>query len=163
MIRVLRDMPEAHAVLMGGVGDKFQDFANDLQHDIKIANLSDRFRILPEAPDFQITQYFQALDLYVAPQRWEGFGLTPLEAMSCGLPVIATRVGAFEDIVEDGVTGTLVNTEDPQAIASAALRVLGDADIYMSQSRAARARADALFRLENEAQQILTIYRDLLA
>ncbi|MFK7875446.1 MAG: glycosyltransferase family 1 protein, partial [Paracoccaceae bacterium] len=47
MIRVLRDMPEAHAVLMGGVGDKFQDFANDLQHDIKIANLSDRFRILP--------------------------------------------------------------------------------------------------------------------
>ena len=43
-------------------------------------------------------RWYQALDLLVAPQRWEGFGLTPLEAMACGVPVIATTVGAFDEI-----------------------------------------------------------------
>ena len=60
----------------------------------------------------EMPRWYQALDLLVAPQRWEGFGLTPLEAMACGVPVIATTVGAFDELVVEGKTGRLISPGD---------------------------------------------------
>lgn len=162
MLRVLPQVPDARAVMMGGITDQFREFADGLRAQVADAGLSDRFVFLPEAPDFQIVQYFQALDLYVAPQRWEGFGLTPLEAMACGVPVVATRVGAFEELVEDGETGHLVDIEDVDAMTQATLDLLSDKDTYRKTAAKARDRAAGQFRLQDEADSIIAVYRSLL-
>ena len=109
-----------------------------------------------------MADWYRALDLYVAPQRWEGFGLTPLETMACGVPVVATRIGAFEEIVTEG-TGALVEPDDSAALASAAAKFLDDPRRLAAAKMAARSRAETDFRIEGEAVALVAIYREMLA
>lgn len=163
MIALLPRHPDAHAVMMGGVTDGFRDFLDGLKDKVAQAGLSDRVSFLPEAEDWQITKYFQALDLYVAPQRWEGFGLTPLEAMACGVPVVATRVGAFEELVLPEQTGLLVPPEDQAALTGAIDSALSDPTRLERWSRAARSHAATQFDIKREAAALVAIYQGLLA
>ncbi|MEM9757344.1 MAG: glycosyltransferase family 4 protein [Pseudomonadota bacterium] len=153
----------ASAIVMGGVTPDQKSFVAGLKARVDAAGLGSRLRILPEAAGFSIAPWFQALDLYVAPHRWEGFGLTPLEAMAAGVPVVATRVGAFEDIVVDGETGTLIDAGDPKTLADAIAPYLDDPDRRAAHGAAGRARATAHFQLANEAAAINAIYRRLLS
>ena len=162
MLRLLPERPDAVAVMMGGVTDQFRDFHAGLVEQVKDAGLQDRFLFLPEDPHWDVSRWFKALDLYVAPQRWEGFGLTPLEAMACGVPVVATRAGAFEELVQDGRTGTLVDVEDAEAMQAATARLLDDADLRAAWAENARAHAEAHCRIEQEAEALCEIYRALL-
>mgnify|MGYP002266956844 CR=1 FL=1 len=127
------------------------------------AGLSDRILFLPEVPVLEMAGFYQVLDLYVAPQRWEGFGLTPLEAMSCGAPVVATRVGAFEELVAEGETGTLVDPGDIDAMTVAVDAALSDPGRLAQWSTAARDRVLAQFKLQQEADALIAIYRWLLS
>ncbi|SMY07767.1 glycosyltransferase family 4 protein [Flavimaricola marinus] len=162
MIATLPDHPNAQAIIMGGVTEQFVSFTNDLKAKIAAADLSDRIRILPEDKGWTIAPWFQAIDLYIAPQRNEGFGLTPLEAMSCGVPSIATRVGAFEEIVEDGKTGNLIPPEDPAALQAAIAQILDQPDLLAAWAANCRPRALSGFRIEDEAAALIRIYRQLL-
>lgn len=162
MLRLLPERPDAVAVMMGGVTDQFREFHKGLVEKVAAAGLQDRFLFLPEDPHWDVSRWFKALDLYIAPQRWEGFGLTPLEAMACGSPVVATRVGAFEELVQDGQTGTLVDVEDLEAMTAATARLLDDADLRAEWSRNARTHAADHCRIEQEAEALCAIYRGLL-
>lgn len=162
MITALRDRPDARALVMGRALDKYADFARDLEARVADAGLGDRILFRPEVPVWEMPQWYQALDLFVAPQRWEGFGLTPLEAMACGVPVVATRVGAFEELVVDGETGYLVPPGAPNAIATAIGALLDQPALMQRQSKAARAHIETGFRIKDEADAITAIYRNLL-
>lgn len=163
MIRVLPAHPKAQAIIMGGVTNDQQAFRDDLLARIAQAGLADRIRILPEDRSFSIAPWFQALDLYVAPPRWEGFGLTPAEAMACEVPVVATRVGAFETLLAQEETGLLVDPDDPHAMAAACDRLLGDDHLRSRWAKAGRARVLELFSIEREAASLNALYRRLLA
>ena len=162
MLRLLPERPDAVAVMMGGVTDQFLDFHKGLVDKVAAAGLQDRFLFLPEDPHWDVSRWFKALDLYIAPQRWEGFGLTPLEAMACGSPVVATRAGAFEELVQDGQTGTLVDIYDLEVLTAATARLLDDADLRAEWARNARAHAETHCRIEQEAEALCAIYRGLL-
>ena len=162
MLRLLPDRPEAIAVMMGGVTEENRTFADDLAVKAREAGLADRILFLPEEKHWDISPWFKALDLYVAPQRWEGFGLTPLEAMACGVPVVATRAGAFEDLVADGQTGRLVDIEDIDALTRATAELLDDPAIRAQWSANAVRHVEEKFRIEIEASAINAIYRELL-
>ena len=163
MLDLLPRRPRVAAVVMGGVTPDQRDFVADLRQRIDRNGLAHRLRILPEDGGFSIARWFAALDLYVAPQRWEGFGLTVLEAMASGVPVVATRVGAFEDLVADGVTGSLVPPDDQGALTRAIGTVLDDDARRQSMAEAARPHVLKNFRIEDEAARLNAIYRDLLA
>ena len=94
-------------------------------------------------------------DVLVHPARWEGFGLAILEAMLCGLPVVATRVSSIPEIVADGETGVLVPPDDPSALAGALVRVLGEPG-ELGAHGLARARAE--FSVARMAERTLTTY-----
>ena len=69
--------------------------------------------------DDDLADALGAADILCSPSEYEGFGLTLIEGMACGLPVVAHAVGGVTDIVEDGVTGRLLETSDPAVWASA--------------------------------------------
>jgi mannosyltransferase len=162
MLRVLPSRPQVHAIIMGGVTADQTHFVAELEARIAASRLGDRLRILPEEKGFDIAPWFQALDLYVAPQRWEGFGLTPLEAMACELPVVATRVGAFEELVSHRETGALVEPGDLEGLAARIAEYLDDPKLRQAHGAAARERAMTRFQLEKEAAAINTVYKRLL-
>ncbi|PYE85390.1 glycosyltransferase family 4 protein [Pseudoroseicyclus aestuarii] len=163
MLEILPRHPQVQGVIMGGVTPQFEGFVAEQRRKIAEAGLADRLHILPEDSGPSIAPWFQALDLYVAPQRWEGFGLTPLEAMACGVPVVATRVGAFEELVAEGVTGTLVPAEDLPALTEATEAALADPEALATRGRAARQHVLDHFRIEQEAEALIALYRRLLA
>lgn len=162
MIRLLPEHPNASAIVMGRAVDKDQAFLEDLKARAQAAGLSDRLLFLPEVPVWETPKFYQALDIYIAPQRWEGFGLTPLEAMACGAPAIATRVGAFEELIEDGKTGTLIDAGDIDQMHSAANALLSSPVKLAAWSRNARQHMLDHFQLQQEADAIIAIYRQLL-
>lgn len=162
MIACLATRPDARALVMGRALEKFQSFEEGLRARVREAGMEGRILFCPEVPVWEMPRWYQALDLFVAPQRWEGFGLTPLEAMACGVPVVATRVGAFEELVVEGETGFLVPPGDAPAIAQAVGRLLDDPALAAKQAQAARARIEAGFRIEGEAAAITAVYRGLL-
>ncbi|MEO0485609.1 MAG: glycosyltransferase family 4 protein [Pseudomonadota bacterium] len=162
MIRLLPDHPGAQGIIMGGITPQHQAFVDAIKAKIAAAGLGERLRILPEDKGFSIAPWFQASDIYVAPQRWEGFGLTPLEAMSCGVPVVATRVGAFEDLVAPGETGFLVDREDVDAITEATGKLMADAALRQRMADASRHKVVTQHKLVHEAEAITAIYRELL-
>jgi mannosyltransferase len=162
MISVLPEHPGAVAVVMGGVTKDQEGFVQGLRTRIAGAGMEERIRVLPEDRGWSIAPWFQACDLYVAPHRWEGFGLTPLEAMACGVPVVATRAGAFEEQVAPGETGLLVPTDDLHALRTAIREALSDKARLQRWGRAARERLLREFRIEGEAAALLKVYRGLL-
>lgn len=163
MIELLPKHTHAQAIIMGGVTRDQHGFVDGLKDKIAAAGLTDRLLILPEDKSFTIAPWFQASDIYVAPQRWEGFGLTPLEAMSCGVPVVATRVGAFEDLVVPGETGFLVAPEDIAALTDATDKIMTDAPLRDAMANAAREKVVNQHQIAHEAEAITAIYRRLLA
>lgn len=163
MLAVLPSRPDATALIMGRATEKHRAYLAGLRQQVARAGLSDRILFLPEVPVDQMAAWYAALDLYVAPQRWEGFGLTPLEAMSCAIPTVATRVGAFEELIDDPRTGSLVPPQDGPAMQQAIAHWLDDDAARLAASRAARAHVLAHHSIETEARAIVQVYRGLLA
>lgn len=162
MLDAMDDLPGLHGVVMGRATAKHQEFEADLKARVQARGHADRLHFKPEVPVWEMADWYCALDLYIAPQRWEGFGLTPLEAMACGVPVLATRVGAFEELLTEA-TGQLIAPDDIPAMTTAARNLLSDAPKLKGMGIAARQHVLDHFRIEGEAQALIAIYRDLLA
>ena len=104
-----------------------------------------------------------ALDLFVMPSLAEGLGVAALEAMACGLPVIASAVGGLRDLVKNRVTGLLVPSGDPPALAAAIVELTSAPALRASMGTAGRTRAAGHFSIAVMAQRTLALYRDCLA
>ena len=154
--------PHAQLVFTGRITADNRGFADALIARIAAAGLSDRIRFLGELPWEAVVRHYQALDLFAAPARWEGFGLTPLEAMACGVPVVAARVGAYEALIRDGEIGPLIDAGGGAALAAALDRWLGDPAGRVAAGEAARAHVAANHGIEAEARAIVGVYRRLL-
>jgi D-inositol-3-phosphate glycosyltransferase len=86
--------------------------------------------------------YYAAADLCAVPSLTESFGLVALEAMACGTPVVGTRVGGLQTVIENGKSGLLVPAGDDEALAEAMAQVLTDARLRMHLAHGARDRAE---------------------
>lgn len=151
----------AHGLIMGRATAKDSDYLKWMKDEVNNNGLNDRIHFLPEVPVEDMADWYRVLDLYVAPQRWEGFGLTPIEAMACGVPVVATRVGAFEQIVTPD-TGYLVEPDDPEELMSAICSAFEPPYPIEEWRKNARAHVAEHFSIEREAAELITLYRHLL-
>lgn len=162
MLEVMAERPQVVGIVLGRATEKHAAFRAGLEHKIAAAGMAERLRILPEVPVHEVADWFATLDLFVAPQRWEGFGLTPLEAMASGVPVVATTVGAFPELLAPGETGTLVPPGDADAMAEAIAAYLDDPARCMREGQAGRRRVEQCFQLEREADALIEVYRALI-
>ena len=162
MLEVLPRRLDVTALVMGRATEKHVLFLQGLREKVARAGLDGRILFLPEAPVDDMPRWYQALDLLVAPQRWEGFGLTPLEAMACGVPVVATTAGAFDELVMEGTTGRLVPPGDVGRMRAAVNAALASPDMLRRWSATARRHVEEGFRIEDEAAALNALYRELL-
>jgi glycosyltransferase involved in cell wall biosynthesis len=104
-----------------------------------------------------------SFDIFVLPSQSEGISNTILEAMACGLPVIATAVGGNGELVVHDETGSLVPPLDSEALAEALLRYAEDPALRLRQGRAGRQRIEAGFSLDRMMERYTVLYQSLLA
>jgi glycosyltransferase involved in cell wall biosynthesis len=110
----------------------------------------------------QILKYFySAADVFVTTPWYEPFGITPLEAMACGTPVVGANVGGIKFSVVDGETGFLVAPKDPEALADRLVHLFENPAVARRQSRAALRRLHRLFTWKTITEAMLAVYRDV--
>jgi glycosyltransferase involved in cell wall biosynthesis len=116
----------------------------------------------PQQPD-RLRLFYSAGDVAVTTPWYEPFGLTPLEAMACGRPVVGSAVGGLTFTIQDGVTGALVPPRDPSSLAGALDGLLRDDGRRRAMGRAARARVEREFTWTMTARRTAVLYEALLA
>jgi glycosyltransferase involved in cell wall biosynthesis len=107
--------------------------------------------------------YYSAADVFVTTPWYEPFGLTPLESMACGTPVIGADVGGIRYTVSDGETGHLVPPNDPEALADRLARVLTDPRHRQALAEHGLRRANEQFSWPCVARSVEELYEDVLA
>ncbi len=127
---------------------------------VQAADLDEAVQFLGERTD--LPAVLRNADLFLLPSESESFGLAALEAMSCGVPVIASRVGGVPEVVIDGETGLLAPVGDIAAMAAHVVRLLADAPLRARLGQAARQRAETVFPLEATVSKYEDLYRRLL-
>src|ERR1700736_4762632 len=162
MARLLPRYPDFTAVMVGAITPEQAMFANDLRKRIEAAGLQSRIVISGELPIEEVQRWYQRLTIYAFTSRNEGFGLTLIEAMSVGAALAASRAGAAELVVEDGVTGVLVPPGDVDALMAALEPLMRDPALATEMGEQGRARVLAKFSLEAEARRIAEVYRTLV-
>jgi glycosyltransferase involved in cell wall biosynthesis len=134
---------------------RLQDIARELGVADKVTFTGRRARNV-------LKYYYAAADIFISTPWYEPFGITPLEAMACGTPVIGSNVGGIKYSVAHRHTGYLVPPHEPQALAEAALPLLHDPVLYRSMQRDAIRRVNSLFTWDKVAHRISRIYTQAL-
>jgi D-inositol-3-phosphate glycosyltransferase len=151
-------------VVIGGDTDESgADLGEELECLDKLKDevgLSDLVAFVGSRAQDTLAYYYSAADVCVVPSYYESFGLVALEAMACGTPVIASRVGGLQHTIEDGVNGFLVPSGDHQALAEKLRKLLCDAELRERLATNAR-RSTRSYTWQVVADRILNVYQDL--
>ena len=111
-------LPEATLLIIGGDQDEPDNGHGALMREqVRALGLARRVRFLGAQPQRRLRLFYAAADATVMPSYYESFGMVALEAMACGSPVVASRVGGLTTTIQDGITGHLVPEGDPIALA----------------------------------------------
>ncbi len=122
--------------------------------------IAGKVRLLGERHD--IPEIFKACDVFTLTSISEGVSNTILEAMASGLPVVATRVGGNPELLDDGVSASLVNARDVAGLTAAYESYLYDPELRSRHGLNARARAEQKFSLERMASRYAQLYQGLM-
>jgi len=159
LLRAYRQLLDAYKLdvglaLVGGEGwlyDEIPPLVEELR-------LTDRARFLGRVPIEDLLHLYNAAGLLAHPALYEGFGLTPLEAMACGTPVVVSNTSSLPEVTGDA--GLLIEPEDVDAWAAALWRVFSDDDLRDELSQKALARS-RVFSWERTARQTLRVYEQV--
>lgn len=163
LCEVLPQHNDACAVVVGKTTAKYQRFQADLQAQLFAAGIDDRVFFLDEVAYAEMPGIYQALDIVCAPARYEGYGLVPIEAMCSGTAVVASRTGAYPDMIADGENGFLTKIGDAQALIEALGRLLSDDALLAQQKAASQAMVAERFSIEREVAGVSAVYEALWA
>lgn len=161
MIKALPDLPGCTALVIGKATPEHKPFLAGLKHQVAQAGLSDRILFPGEIAADRMPGLIRSLSLLVALPRYEGYGLTPLEAMASAVPFVASNAGWFETFSSDGTAGTIVDKGDPDAAAMDIVSILSDPERHERMAQAARAVTEARFSVATEAYTINAVYDEL--
>jgi D-inositol-3-phosphate glycosyltransferase len=161
LVEALRRVPGAELVLVGGPDPARVDRDPEARRLLRLADrhgVADRLRIVGAVSQDELAAWYRSADVLACAPWYEPFGLTPLEAMACGVPVVAYEVGGIAESVIDNVTGLLVPHRDIAAMAGALRGLLGDEVRRMSFASAALDRVRSRYTWERTAAELERVY-----
>jgi glycosyltransferase involved in cell wall biosynthesis len=152
----------AHRILLDAIGGEVQLVLagrpawgkGAVERELRRLGLAPHVRLLGYITDDDLAALYSGALAYVQPSLYEGFGLTVLEAMACGVPVVASNTSSLPEVV--GGAGLLVDPNDPHDIASAVGRLIDKPHLRAELSAAGRRRA-AEFSWDHCARETLTV------
>jgi glycosyltransferase involved in cell wall biosynthesis len=164
-IAALAALPDTELVIAGGPGSG--DLDNDeearrLRGIADRAGVSDRVRMPGQVSRKDMPALLRSADAVVCTPWYEPFGIVPLEAMACGVPVVASAVGGLIDTVIHGVTGLHVPPRDPKALANALRRLVPDASLCEAYGVAGCDRVRARYSWDRVAADTVRAYERVL-
>jgi glycosyltransferase involved in cell wall biosynthesis len=152
---VIEHVPGAHLAIAGEGSER-----PELAAAIERLGVGDSVQLLGQRED--IAELMRDADVFVHTARWEGFGLVLLEAMRAALPIVATRAGAIPEVVDDGVTGTMVPPDDPRALAAALVELAQRPSLRHERGLAGFERLRDQFSPDAMARKVAAIYDSLV-
>jgi len=161
LIRALPRLPRTELVVVGGSpDDSYTSRLRELAGERRVAG---RVRLAGAVAADEMPAWYRSADVLAATPWYEPFGLTVLEAMACGIPVVATAVGGLVDTVVDGVTGDLVEPHDPAGLARTLRRLLTDDLRRLAYGAAAVDRAVHSYAWPQIAARLAVVYSAVAA
>jgi glycosyltransferase involved in cell wall biosynthesis len=149
---LLRDQPDARIVIAGE-----GELRPALEQQIHHHHLEKHVILAGFRPD--VLSVHKAFDVFVMSSVTEGLGTSLLDAMACRKPIVATNVGGIPEVVVDGETGVLVPPRDPEALAAAIGRLLGDPQLRERMGAAGLERVQTKFSAEAMVKNTLAVYK----
>ncbi len=162
MCHLLPEYPDFTAIVAGHCKSGDRPFQDTLKKKLVDAGIQDRVIWLGQVSAEERHRWFQRIVLCVAPPRYEGFGLTPIEAMSCGAAVVATRTGVFPTLIKEDETGHLVEIGDTESLITAIDQCLANAEQTISMGKFGRQHVCSSYDIRHEAAAIEAVYEKLL-
>jgi glycosyltransferase involved in cell wall biosynthesis len=158
-VRSLAAMKSWHLVLVGSGSGQVISIEKTLRDDAERDDLRGRVTFTGRVEN--VPAYLQASDVFVFPTLDEALGMSAVEAQACGLPAVASRTGGVPDIVEDGVTGTLVTPGEVEPLAAGLRSLLEDDALRARFATAARARTKERFAFDLMVERYASLFRSL--
>jgi len=154
---IVQTIPQCHFVAAGDVSPENREL---LSSRLQKLSLEKQFAFLGFRQD--VPEFLADLDVFVLPSTSEGFSLATVEAMAAGRPVVVTRSGGPEEIVEDGRSGILVPAGDPESLARAVIHVLQQPEMARTMGQEARTRTERAFSLSRMIRDYENLYDRVL-
>jgi type III pantothenate kinase len=166
VISALEQVPHCELIVAGGpcaeaLGADLE--AQRLRALARRHGVSRRVHLRGRVVHDELPPLLRSADALVTVPWYEPFGITPLEAMACGVPVVASAVGGLIDTVVDGVTGRHVPPRDPERLAAVLREVLDDETGRIAQGRAGVRRTRSLYDWDRVALATLDVYEELVS
>ena len=165
-IAALHGLPDTELVIAGGMlaGDRSADpEVNRLRDVARRCGVADRVHLLGQLGQEEMPALLRSADLVLCTPPYEPCGIVPVEAMACGVPVVASAVGGPRDTVVDGVTGVHVPPGQPRTLCLAVRSLLDDRARRIAMSAAARDRACSRYTWDRIAMETIRAYDKAMA
>jgi len=151
MPTVLKAMPTSNLVIVGQGPE--EDNLKQITQELGLNNKIHFKNMLNQPQDI-----LPAFDLFVMPSIMEGLGLSVMEAQACGIPVVASKVGGLIDLIQYGVTGFLVEPNDPEALAERIIEALRNPEKLKNMTQRARHNIEEYFSAQRMARETIKVY-----
>lgn len=164
-LEALARIPDAELVVVGGPPPELLAADSEAERLATLAaefGVADRFRMVGGVARTEMPKVLRSADIVLCPARYEPFGIVPLEAMACGVPVVASAVGGHLDTVVDRRTGRLVPVGEPEALAAAVTEILDSPETGAEMGWTGRRRVLANYGWERVAQRTAEVYEELV-
>jgi glycosyltransferase involved in cell wall biosynthesis len=150
---VIKEFPDVVLIIIGAGPDR-----QKLEEKACALNINKNIVWMGTQPQNKLFEFYAIMDIFAMPSLYEGFGLTAAEAMAAGVPVVGTKVEGLSEVIEDGVSGYLVQTGNWQALADALATLLRNPEQAKAIGQCGRKRAECLFSLERFRTSMIGIY-----
>jgi D-inositol-3-phosphate glycosyltransferase len=164
LVRALPALPDVELVVVGGppaAGLPVDPVAHRLRELAGGHRVADRLHLVGAVPLERMPHWYRSADIVACTPWYEPFGLTPLEAMACGTPVVASAVGGLTDTVADRVTGVLVPPRDPDALAAALRELAADPWRRLAYGEAGLERVRRRYSWRHAAERLAALYTEV--
>ncbi len=155
MAEVIREFNDARLFIFGQGKIKYE-----LIKQAESLKISEKVFFLPSISN--TAEVLQEIDIFVMPSVQEGLGLSILEALACGVPVVASNVGGIPSIIKHDVSGLLVEPGNPLALAGAIMRLMEDRSLSIRLGQKGRQEVEERFNLEKMAADVEKVYEEVI-